>query len=156
MPRIAEEQDQFREDLVQEHYSIFCGRRLFCQATLNGFWLPEDRKPTKVHAHHIQQYAVHRDSKYVHHISNGILLGAKYHQDLHDFHRARYGASTVAQVTKELVTMSFHEHWRDIEDVTLFDGAKAVDAWEALLVSKNLLEGQREVYAFSVNQKKVA
>lgn len=135
--RNPETQKAIREEAFQEHYRVFEGHRIFCHATLAGFYNRRWDTPQKVDAHHIAPYA--RLGEAGHIVSNIILIDPLYHDAIHNEYWLRGGKWDVEDITQEFVSRSFNSAWRNVNKVYLPSGVKFVDVWESLLISKALL-----------------
>lgn len=142
---MREGQSEFRERLVGEHYLTFQGHRIFCHATLKGFWRTDSFLPQKVTAHHIHGYAANKHEAWVHDISNGILLAPPFHDLLHET-QSRTPYKSIQEVSRAMIGDSFDRNWRKAGSIWLPDGSNMADVWEAHLASKDLIAVQQEAY----------
>lgn len=142
---MREGQSEFRERLVGEHYRTFQGHRIFCHATLKGFWRTDSFLPQKVTAHHIHGYAANKHEPWVHDVFNGILLAPPYHDLLHET-QGRTPHLTIAQVSRSMIGASFDRRWRKASTIYLPDGSNMADVWEDHLASKDLIDFRQEAY----------
>jgi hypothetical protein len=131
MIRDSRQQEKFRDDLFNEHYSRFHRHRAFCQATLTG--LVGER--SFLHAHHIFGYADNYWKRWVNNTSNGILLDVEVHRQVHG---ADYRHRPLIDALRDVIATDYNCLCREYRNYTLPNGGLLIPVWNEYLIMKDL------------------